>query len=146
MEFGFSPAWARRRTVARGAMWATGLVAVAACAHNSSTPGGGSPAPAVSGTHVDNSSGTPVMVVSSATAPNPDPRLGLKAGLWDAGQAAWNTQLISSTRPTDKFLGSTNSDLAFSGHYVIQGNYNGFQIWDITNAAHPTLRTSYFCP
>jgi len=146
MQSGFSPAWARLRTAARGATCAAGLVAVGACAHNSSTSEGGSPAPMVSGTHVDNSSGTPVMVVSSATAPNPDPRLGLKAGVWDAGQAAWNTQLISSTRPTDKFLGSTNSDLAFSGHYVIQGNYNGFQIWDVTNPAHPTLRTSYFCP
>ena len=26
-----------------------------------------------------------------------------------------------------------NSDLAFFGHYAIQGNFNGFQVWDISN-------------
>src|SRR5678809_1173689 len=30
--------------------------------------------------------------------------------------------------------------------YVIQGNYNGFQVWDISNPARPTLKTAYFCP
>ena len=30
-------------------------------------------------------------------------------------------------------MGSTNSDLAFIGNYVIQGSYNGYQIWDISN-------------
>jgi hypothetical protein len=39
-----------------------------------------------------------------------------------------------------------NSDLAFSGNYVILGNYSGFMIWDITNPASPTLRTSVVCP
>ena len=31
------------------------------------------------------------------------------------------------------FLGITNSDLAFTGNYAIQGNYNGPVIWDISN-------------
>src|SRR5689334_14035995 len=39
----------------------------------------------------------PVAPIVSATAPNPDPRVGLKAGRWDAGQAAWNVRMISTT-------------------------------------------------
>ena len=39
-----------------------------------------------------------------------------------------------------------NSDLAFLGNYVIQGNYSGMQIWDIPNPSKPTLRTAYVCP
>ena len=31
----------------------------------------------------------------------------------------------------------TNSDLAFTGKYVVQGNYNGFQVFDMTNPAKP---------
>ena len=45
-----------------------------------------------------------------------------------------------------KFAPSTNSDLAFTGNYAIQGNYNGFQIWDISNPAKPALTTAYYCP
>ena len=93
-----------------------------ACAHPSATPPGDAP------------------------APNPDPRVGLKGGLWDAGQAAWNLRLASTTRPTGKFGEDMNSDMAFTGHYVIQGNFNGFQIWDIADPGHPTLRTAYYCP
>src|SRR5690242_19885653 len=73
----------------------------------------------------------PVTPIVSVTAPNPDPRIGLAAGRWDAAQAAWNMRLISTTPPSEASLGSTHSDLAFSGKYVIQGNYNGFEIWDI---------------
>jgi hypothetical protein len=81
-------------------------------------------------------------------APRPavDPRVGLRAGDLDAAQASWNLKVVSQTRPSEKFVRSTNSDLAFTGNYVIQGNYNGFQIWDITNPARPSLKTAYFCP
>ncbi len=82
----------------------------------------------------------------SAVAPSPDPRVGLKAGMWDAAQATWNLRLVSNTHPSEKFLGSTNSDLSFSQNYAIQGNYNGYQVWDISNPAAPTLKTSFFCP
>jgi hypothetical protein len=78
--------------------------------------------------------------------PSPDPRIGLKAGLFDAGEAIWNLKMVSTTPPTEKFLGSTNSDLAFTGKYAIQGNYNGWQIWDISNPAAPVLATAYYCP
>jgi hypothetical protein len=81
-----------------------------------------------------------------AAAPTPDPRVGLKAGLFDAGQAVWNLRVVSTTPPPKEFVGHTNSDLAFTGPYAIQGNYNGFQVWDLTNPASPQLVTSYVCP
>src|SRR5881397_4083050 len=83
---------------------------------------------------------------SSTVAPTPDPRVGLKPGLKDAGQAAWNMRLMNNTPPSEKFVGSTNSDLSFYKNYVIQGNYNGFEVWDITMPSSPTLKAAYFCP
>ncbi len=53
----------------------------------------------------------PVTPIVSDKAPSPDPRIGLSAGRWDAGQAAWNLKLVSTTPPAPKFLGITNSDL-----------------------------------
>jgi hypothetical protein len=82
----------------------------------------------------------------STVAPSPDPRVGLHAGLMNAGEATWNLHVISQTPPSAKFLNVTNSDLAFLGPYAIQGNYNGFQVWDISTPAHPTLKTGYVCP
>lgn len=83
---------------------------------------------------------------SSGQTPTPDPRIGLKAGRFDAGEAGWNMKLVSATRPTDKFLESINSDLAFRGTYVFQGSFDGYQIWDIANPTHPTLRKAFYCP
>ena len=82
----------------------------------------------------------------SAAAPSPDPRIGLNAGLFDAGQAIWNMRLLSETPPPPEFLGVTNSDLAFTGNYAIQGNYNGFQVWDISNPRKPVLVKGFVCP
>jgi hypothetical protein len=79
-------------------------------------------------------------------APSPDPRVGLKAGLQDAGEASWNVKKISHTPPAEGFVGVTSSDLAFYGANVIQGNYNGFQIWDISNPLQPRLRLGTLCP
>src|SRR6267378_7035395 len=76
---------------------------------------------------------------NSTVAPTPDPRVGLKPGMKDAGQAAWNLRLINNTPPSEKFVGSTNSDLSFSKNYVIQGNYNGYEVWDISTPSNPTL-------
>ena len=88
----------------------------------------------------------PVAPIVSATAPAPDPRVGLKAGRWDAAQAAWNMRMLSTTPPKGRVLGATHSDLAFTGKYVIQGNYNGFEIYDISNPAKPALMQTYLCP
>ncbi len=83
---------------------------------------------------------------SQSATPKADPRVGLKAGMWDAAQSQWNLKVVSETRPPEKFVGSTNSDMAFTGKYAIQGNYNGFQVWDISNPSKPVLTTAYFCP
>jgi hypothetical protein len=115
--------------------WGAGaalLVSVGACAHS------GMSGSESTGASPDNS--------MSMTAPKPDPRVGLKAGLYDAGEASWNMTLVSTTHPSPDFVGKTNSDLAFSGNYAIQGSYNGFQVWDISNPAQPTLRKGFVCP
>ncbi len=80
------------------------------------------------------------------SAPSPDPRVGLKAGRTDAAEAFWNMKLLSATPSPERFAGVTNSDLAFLGPYAIQGNYNGWQIWDISTPTAPKLATAYFCP
>ncbi|HET7233814.1 MAG TPA: hypothetical protein VFJ16_27635 [Longimicrobium sp.] len=82
----------------------------------------------------------------AAAQPNPDPRVGLSPGLHNAAEAAWNLRVLSKTPPSPQFEGKTNSDLAFSGRYAIQGSYNGWQIWDISNPSQPSLKTAYVCP
>ena len=84
--------------------------------------------------------------IVSATAPNPDPRVGLKAGYWDAAEAQWNLRRVSTTPPHERNLGVWHSDLAFIGKYAVQGNFNGFQIYDISNPAKPVVVNTYFCP
>ena len=88
----------------------------------------------------------PDMTAPLITPPSPDPRVGLRAGLQDAGSAIWNLRLVSHTPSPQGFAGITNSDLGFSGTNVIQGNYNGFQIWDISNPNQPRLRIGSICP
>ncbi|MEP6690989.1 MAG: hypothetical protein ABJD07_07520 [Gemmatimonadaceae bacterium] len=102
------------------------------------------------------SSGTvaPAVRVMSPSAPSPDPRVGLGAGWFNAAEAIWNLGIVSKTPPSEKFLNLStpgdrrlvNSDLAFLGNYVIQGNYSGYQVWDISNVTRPTLRTAFVCP
>src|SRR5256886_5543790 len=82
----------------------------------------------------------------STTPPTPDRRVGLRAGEMNAGEATWNLRVVSKTRPSEKFAGVTNSDLSFSGQYAIQGNYNGYQVWDIANPKKPRLKIGYLCP
>ena len=86
-------------------------------------------------------------------APGPDHRVGLRAGWWDAAQAAWNLRLVSTSAPTKEFIPAEpgdfdymNSDVAFQGHYVIQGNFHGFQVWDVADPVHPKLVHAETCP
>src|SRR5438105_2394320 len=108
--------------------------AASACARSTVSSSGGAIGP------------TPMGSAMNAAPPSPDPRVGLRAGLYNAGEAAWNLRLLSTSPEQGKFVGSTNSDLAFLGNYVIQGNYNGYQIWDISNPRMPTLRVGNYCP
>jgi hypothetical protein len=43
-------------------------------------------------------------------------------------------------------LAFANSDLAFQGNHLFQGNFYGVNIFDISNPAHSTLITSLVCP
>jgi hypothetical protein len=82
----------------------------------------------------------------STAAPSPDPRIGLRPGAYDAAEAVWNLKVVSSTKPSEKFVNGINSDLAFLGNYVFQGSFSGYQVWDISNPSEPVVRTAYFCP
>ena len=79
-------------------------------------------------------------------APTPDPRVGLAPGLFDAEEAIWNLRMLSTTPPEPPFVGSTNSDLAFTGNYALQGNYDGIQVWDISDPRNPVSVITYLCP
>ena len=118
---------------------AIGLIALGACATSSTTGAGPTVAP------------TPDM---SASAPSPDPRVGLRPGVFNAAEAAWNMRLVSTTKPSAAFLPTGtpsdsrlwNSDIGFTGHYAIQGNFSGYQVWDISDPRKPTLNSAYICP
>ncbi|MGF7183520.1 LVIVD repeat-containing protein [Tunturiibacter psychrotolerans] len=112
-----------------------------------------------------------------------DPRVGLKAGLYDAGEAAMGMEHIafvkkpeafqlSSTNPDDPAvqksldllgvgnkgkipkpmqlviaqLAFSNSDFAFQGTHLLQGNFYGVNFYDISNPAKVSLITSLVCP
>src|SRR5689334_11882990 len=103
-----------------------------------------------------------------------DPRVGLKGGLYDAGEAASGLQKVATLPkphgfapgdtagpppapptgpdgqplpgPPPAVFGSTNSDLAFQGHILFVGNYNGINFYDIDNPMQIKLRTSVLCP
>ncbi len=71
-----------------------------------------------------------------------DPRNGLKSGVLDAGIAISGMKQLSFTPKAAEFdtargLTFVNSDMAFRGSYVYQGNFAGFSIWDVSNTAHP---------
>jgi hypothetical protein len=112
-----------------------------------------------------------------------DPRVGLKAGMYDAGEAASGLDHLAfikkptafqlpSNDPNDpgvqKALGSlgipagakipdamklvyaglafANSDFAFQGNHLFQGNFYGANIYDISDPAKAKLITSLICP
>jgi hypothetical protein len=112
-----------------------------------------------------------------------DPRVGLKPGLYDAGEAAMGMVRLASlrkppafspsmTNPDDpavqKALGQmgisdsskmpkplqlviaqlafANSDFAFQGTHLFQGNFYGINFYDIADPAKTKLITSLVCP
>jgi hypothetical protein len=79
-----------------------------------------------------------------------DPRNGLKSGMLDAGVAAEGMKLVSFTPKSAEFdtaagLTFINSDMAFRGNYVYQGNFAGFSIWDVSNPAKPVKTAVVSC-
>ncbi|MDA0379409.1 MAG: hypothetical protein O2899_07940 [Bacteroidetes bacterium] len=83
-----------------------------------------------------------------------DPRIGLSAGIEDAGEAIWNLEKLSSVpRPAgftlaDEATGGrlANTDLAFRDNYAFVGNYGGINVYDVSDPANPTLEVSIVCP
>src|SRR6201991_1631710 len=93
--------------------------------------------------------------VASAQLPTTnDPRVGLSAGFDNAGTAAKGVELLAHLNKPAGFsdpnnlgnLSYANSDMAFQGNYAFVGNFNGFNIYDVSNPAAPTLKTSVVCP
>src|SRR3954467_14834896 len=90
-------------------------------------------------------------IVGAQTYPtNKDPRSGLKAGRLDADTVTKNMRLVSfspKAAPFDtaKGLAFIKSDTAFGDKYVCQGNFSGFTIWDVSDAAHPKIVNATPC-
>jgi len=97
------------------------------------------------------------LLASAAAAQLPttdDPRVGLSAGFDNAGVANRGVDLLAHLNKPSGFsdpanLGAialANSDLAFQGNRAFVGNFNGFNVYDISNPASPQLQTSVVCP
>jgi len=96
------------------------------------------------------------LVLAAATAgaqtypTGTDPRDALASGRLDGGIATKGMSLVSfSTKPaqfdTTRGLTFVNSDLAFGGNHVYQGNFAGFTIWDVSDAAKPKVVSVVEC-
>jgi hypothetical protein len=111
-----------------------------------------------------------------------DPRVGLRPGLYDAGEAAMGMEHIAFLKKADAFqlpssqpedpavqktldnlgvnkaripkrmqpviaqLAFANSDFAFQGTHLFQGNFYGVNFYDIANPSKISLITSLVCP
>ncbi|WP_181010024.1 LVIVD repeat-containing protein [Ornithinimicrobium sufpigmenti] len=71
-----------------------------------------------------------------------DPRYGL--GVDEVASHGINH--LAQVTKVDTGLTGFNSDMAFTGDYVLQGNYHGFNVVDASDPANPTVRTSVLCP
>jgi hypothetical protein len=77
------------------------------------------------------------------TADPTDPKVKKTLGLLGIG----DTSKMSTTRQiVIAQLAFANSDLAFQGNHLFQGNFYGVNIYDISNPAKATLLTSMVCP
>ncbi|MFN2511717.1 MAG: LVIVD repeat-containing protein [Pyrinomonadaceae bacterium] len=79
-----------------------------------------------------------------STDPN-DPKVQKTLGLLGVGVG----DSLKMTKPVQLVtaqLAFANSDLAFQGNHLFQGNFYGVNIYDISNPAKTTLLTSMVCP
>ena len=59
------------------------------------------------------------------------------------------SNMMKMSKPTQMVIAQlafANSDFAFQGNHLFQGNFYGVNIYDIANPANPTLLTSLVCP
>jgi hypothetical protein len=83
-----------------------------------------------------------------------DPRIGLRSGWMDAESAMRGLEHVASAaRPVGFFNPATpddrrffNSDLAFRDDLLFQGNYQGFQVFDISDPDALEPVASVLCP
>jgi hypothetical protein len=75
---------------------------------------------------------------------NPDdPKVQQTLGLLGIGDAS---KMLQPVKLAVAQLAFANSDLAFQGNHLFQGNFYGINIYDISNPAKTTLLTSMVCP
>lgn len=86
------------------------------------------------------------LVTATSAGALSDERETLTPGRFDAGQAASNVTLLESLQKDAAFDAQFNSDLAFTGEHAIVGSFNGFQIYNISDPAAPSLRGTFVCP
>jgi hypothetical protein len=126
------------------------------------------------GPQPDPTKALPPNVYSNPRSGPDDPRIGLKPGLYDAGEAIFGLQKVASMQKPPGFapdpnapeppppantpaggrggrgptlnIGTVNSDLAFSGNHLFVGNYYGINFYDIDNPSKIKLGTSLVCP
>jgi hypothetical protein len=72
-----------------------------------------------------------------------DPKVGKIVGQLGMGN---NKKIPSSVHLLIAQLAFANSDLAFQGNHLFQGNFYGVSIFDISNPANTQLLTSLVCP
>ncbi len=93
----------------------------------------------------------PLVAQQDTIATMEDPRVGLGPGAENtAGIALENMRLVSySSKPMEfdsaSGLAYINSDLAFRGDIVYQGNFSGFSVWDVSDATQPALLATVVC-
>jgi len=77
-------------------------------------------------------------------AANPDdPKVKKTLGLIGIGDTS---KMPKSNQMVMAQLAFANSDLAFQGNHLFQGNFYGFSIYDISNPAKTTLLSTVVCP
>ena len=72
----------------------------------------------------------------------------------NAAAANWNMRLVSNTPPSPDFINRSepgdfrliNSDFSLRGNFVIQGNFSGVQVWDMSNPKQVKLLKAFVCP
>ena len=87
-----------------------------------------------------------VALVPAVATAAVDPRPDLAAGYFPYSDASSNVQLLDNDPRVAPFdappgnFGFVNSDLAFTGEHAVAGNFNGFQIYDLSDPANPDPR------
>lgn len=105
----------------------------------------------------DNPAGLPVSRLRELEAEaldpdaDPEPRQGAETTSNAGNAAAAETPVEEEEEdenadPRPSLLSFSNTDLLFSGDYLVAGNYHGFNTYRISNPAAPELIASVVCP